>query len=650
MSEPAAVLTGPEVAASALPLSERTRRILERRQKTARIKRRGWLVHRLLLVADLVGLTVAFAVAELLFGQSAGAGNELRPTSELLFFIATLPAWIVVAKLLELYDHDEERADHTTIDDLTGVFQLVTTGTWLFIAGAWLTGLAEPNFAKLITFWAAAIVLVTTGRGIARVLSRRSLAFVQNAVIVGAGHVGQLVARKLVQHPEYGVNVVGFVDAHPRERREDLDDVPLLGAPEQLPAIVELLDVERVVVAFSNESHEETLRLVGMLKRMDLQIDIVPRLYEAVGPNVNVHTVESLPLVGLPAAKLFPFSRALKRSVDIVGASLGLLLTAPLFALVAWRIKRDSPGPVFFRQTRLGYDMREFTALKFRTMHVDVDQDEHRRYIERTMSADATPEGNGLYKLERGQLGHAGRPLAAQDQPRRAAAADQRAQGRHVARRAAAVPRLRDRVLPASPLRAVQRSGRHHRPLAGDCPGPFDVRRGARHGRRLRAQLVARARPLAAAEDALPRPAREGDRVSAAQTIRVGVVGLGYWGPNLVRNLHELDGAEVTWVCDLREDQLDKIQRRYPAVRITADYDDLLQDDSLDAVAVATPVGTHHPLALKALAGREARLRRETAGRVLHRGALADRRGRGARARPDAGAHVPVQPAGEHDP
>jgi predicted dehydrogenase len=89
--------------------------------------------------------------------------------------------------------------------------------------------------------------------------------------------------------------------------------------------------------------------------------------------------------------------------------------------------------------------------------------------------------------------------------------------------------------------------------------------------------------------------------VSAAQTIRVGVVGLGYWGPNLVRNLHELDGAEVTWVCDLREDQLDKIQRRYPAVRITADYDDLLQDDSLDAVAVATPVGTHHPLALKAL-------------------------------------------------
>jgi exopolysaccharide biosynthesis polyprenyl glycosylphosphotransferase len=398
----AAVLSGPEVASSELPLSDRTRQILERRHRTARVKRRGWLIHRLLLIADVAGLTAAFLVAELEFGGAAGAGNHLRPSGELLFFIATLPAWIVVAKLYELYDHDEERADHTTIDDLTGVFHLVTTGTWLFVAGAWLTGLADPNFAKLITFWAVAILLVTSARGIARVASRRSLAYVQNTVIVGAGHAGQLVARKLVQHPEYGVNVVGFVDAHPRTRREDLDDVPLLGVPEQLPTIIELLDVERVVVAFSNESDEETLRLIGMLKRMDLQIDIVPRLYEVVGPNVNVHTVESMPLVGLPAAKLFPFSRLLKRTVDVIGAGVTLLLTAPLFAFIAWRIKHDSPGPVFFRQTRLGYEMREFTVLKFRTMHVDVDQEEHRRFIERTMTADATPEGNGLYKLERG--------------------------------------------------------------------------------------------------------------------------------------------------------------------------------------------------------------------------------------------------------
>jgi predicted dehydrogenase len=93
--------------------------------------------------------------------------------------------------------------------------------------------------------------------------------------------------------------------------------------------------------------------------------------------------------------------------------------------------------------------------------------------------------------------------------------------------------------------------------------------------------------------------------VSTNETLRVGVVGLGYWGPNLVRNLHELEGAEVTWVCDLREDLLEKIQRRYPAVRVTADYGDLLQDASLDAVAIATPVATHFPLAMQALESRK---------------------------------------------
>jgi lipopolysaccharide/colanic/teichoic acid biosynthesis glycosyltransferase len=78
-----------------------------------------------------------------------------------------------------------------------------------------------------------------------------------------------------------------------------------------------------------------------------------------------------------------------------------LLVTAPLFTYIAWRIKRDSPGPVFFRQVRLGQNQREFTALKFRTMKVDVDTSKHREYIARTMDPKVAPRGNGLYKLER---------------------------------------------------------------------------------------------------------------------------------------------------------------------------------------------------------------------------------------------------------
>jgi predicted dehydrogenase len=87
--------------------------------------------------------------------------------------------------------------------------------------------------------------------------------------------------------------------------------------------------------------------------------------------------------------------------------------------------------------------------------------------------------------------------------------------------------------------------------------------------------------------------------------LRVAVVGLGYWGPNLVRNLHEVEGVEAALVCDLRAEALATIQRRYPAVRTTTDFDEVLADDTIDAVAIATPVSSHFELAARALEARK---------------------------------------------
>lgn len=83
--------------------------------------------------------------------------------------------------------------------------------------------------------------------------------------------------------------------------------------------------------------------------------------------------------------------------------------------------------------------------------------------------------------------------------------------------------------------------------------------------------------------------------------LNVAVVGLGYWGPNLVRNLHEIEEANVSVVCDARPEQLAAIRRRYPSVRLSTEYADVLADPAVDAVAIATPVGTHHTLAFAAL-------------------------------------------------
>ena len=136
-------------------------------------------------------------------------------------------------------------------------------------------------------------------RTIARRLCRRFRAYVQNTLILGAGEVGQLIARKLVKHPEYGLNVVGFIDREPKVRRGDLPDhLAILGGPERLPEVVKSLDVERVIIAFSKEPDHGLLVLLRQLRVFPVQVDLVPRLFELVGPRVTVHSVEGLPAVG----------------------------------------------------------------------------------------------------------------------------------------------------------------------------------------------------------------------------------------------------------------------------------------------------------------------------------------------------------------
>ena len=340
------------------------------------------------------GLCVAYVVTTLWRGGAA--------TPELKLFAVLVPCWILVARLHGLYHRDEERADHCTTDDIVGVLHVLTIASWLVLIASRLMGLAGPGVAGVLVFSTLALCLVPLARTVARRACRRAGAYEQNTVIVGAGDIGQLICRKLVKHPEYGVNVVGFVDPAPRVRRPDLPEhLSILGGPDRLPEIVERLQVERVIVAFPHESTSELLALLGQLRSLGVHIDLVPWLFELVGPRVSVHAVEGLPLIGLPPQRPSASARVVKRAIDVVAAAIGLIVLLPLMTFIALRIRNESAGPVLFRQTRLGTDMREFTMLKFRAMKVDTDTVAHREYIRRSMSIGAAPEGNGLYKLDR---------------------------------------------------------------------------------------------------------------------------------------------------------------------------------------------------------------------------------------------------------
>lgn len=353
-------------------LDERTLKILERRRSTNHlIRRRGWFVRRALLAADLVGLTVAFAAAQQIYSRHVGGANALSDLTELLLFAASLPGWVIAAKLYGLYDRDDERADHSTPDDLFRVLHLVTVCSWGLLGLFSVTHLAHPQVGKLLAFWALAIFLVTGGRAAARTACRRHISYLQNTIVVGAGDTGQSIARKLLSHPEYGLNLVGFVDSNPKERHEGLEHLTLLGDLSDLGRVVDLLDVERVIVAFTGDGHEELVEAIAALRDQDVQIDIVPRLFDNLGPGISIHTIEGIPLVGLPTIRLPRSSLFVKRALDLVISFVLLAISLPVLVVVAVVVVFDSGRPIFYRHVRVGRGGADVHLLKFRTMFAE---------------------------------------------------------------------------------------------------------------------------------------------------------------------------------------------------------------------------------------------------------------------------------------
>ena len=198
----------------------------------------------------------------------------------------------------------------------------------------------------LIVFWAFAVVLVPSARWIGRVTvwSRRS--FKERVLIIGAGEVGHTLAAKIAAHPEYRIELVGFLDdGEPRRNGHGGAAVPVIGALDDLDAIVAGQQVDRVIVAFSRARHNDFLRVVRACADSGVKVNIVPRLFEVVSSRALVDDVEGIPLLDVGHVELSRFNMAVKRAFDLVVGGLLCIPILPFMGVVAIVIKLDSRGP-----------------------------------------------------------------------------------------------------------------------------------------------------------------------------------------------------------------------------------------------------------------------------------------------------------------
>ncbi|MGH2745043.1 MAG: sugar transferase [Thermoleophilaceae bacterium] len=326
---------------------------------------RTWI----LIGADAVALALAIAI-------TYGAAEAIAPPALIaptwlvvVLAVLALPVWIAIFTAYNLYERQTRSISLATFDEVGELFHALLAGSLLFLIVSQVLRRvlgAEVYFpVEAAMFLATALPLVLLLRGTVRSWILPAVMSPRRTLIVGAGDVGQVVERKIRSHPEYGLELIGFVD----EQGHDGAKAPLVGGPGELPRLVDELEIDWVILAFSQASYEETLDLLRAARRPDVHLSIVPRFFEVFASNATIQELEGMPVVNLPPMRLSRAIRFLKRTVDLVVAGAGLLLLSPLLGVVALAIKLDSPGPVFFRQARHGRGGSVFHILKFRTMY-----------------------------------------------------------------------------------------------------------------------------------------------------------------------------------------------------------------------------------------------------------------------------------------
>jgi exopolysaccharide biosynthesis polyprenyl glycosylphosphotransferase len=193
-------------------------------------------------------------------------------------------------------------------------------------------------------------------------------------VLLGDGREISTLARKLEVNGGQGAKSVGLIPLSALGARSN--GVPTEGAPAapDLGAVVAEHGAERVVIARKDFDGRALFDFLNRARELGVKVTVLPQLFDALGPSVEIDDVEGITVLGINPPVLPRSSRFLKRGMDVVGAVTLLLLTAPLFAVIAVCIKADSRGPIFFHQERIGLWGRRFRLVKFRTMTADAEQ------------------------------------------------------------------------------------------------------------------------------------------------------------------------------------------------------------------------------------------------------------------------------------
>lgn len=192
-------------------------------------------------------------------------------------------------------------------------------------------------------------------------------------LVVGTGDVARLTLQRIQWSPNLGYEICGIVAPNNGMRR--LLGIPVIGAPEQLPELIEQHEIDEVIIAMPEEGHREVVKVVSYCQRGRVSIKIFPDVFQFITSEATIDDLGGLPLLTVRDFALRGYLLVFKRAIDILGSLFGLIILSPFLLLIAILVKIESPGPAFFVQERMGLDGQRINMIKLRSMRKDAEKD-----------------------------------------------------------------------------------------------------------------------------------------------------------------------------------------------------------------------------------------------------------------------------------
>ncbi len=349
------------------------------------VRHRDLVLRRGLASIDVLAALIALVAA-------TGFIDRGRAHPQLSDLVA-VPFILAGAKIIGLYDRDANVVRKSTIDETPSILYLSV----LYALAVWFGEVFLLN-GYLERPQVLGLVLGTFGlMSLGRVFVRRlvlSFTTAERCVVIGDTEDAARIAAKFDASASVNAAVVGRVPLYVHDDPGATSGpLPVLGDYARLGSIVAEHDIERAIIASHSDGQEQTLDAIRLVKGLGVKVSVVPRLLEVVGSSSTFDEVDGIWLLGVRQFGLCRSSQLLKRAMDIAIAGVAIVALGPLFVMLMLAVKLDSPGPVFFRQPRVGRRGERFWMLKFRSMVADA---EARKAELRALNQ---AEG-GLFKIE----------------------------------------------------------------------------------------------------------------------------------------------------------------------------------------------------------------------------------------------------------